>query len=91
MSSYKNLTNSPAFNKPGEGKWDVKTPSYDWDIFNGQIALQSDYPELFSTYGLLEPLTYNTLTEFRFPQANSFSIVDATGSGINNTLYIKSR
>jgi hypothetical protein len=56
MSSYRNLTNSPAFNIPGEGKWDVKTPSYDWDILNGQIALQSEHPKFFSKYGFIKDI-----------------------------------
>ena len=51
MSSYKELTNSPAYNFAGENKWDIKTPSDGWDVFDGSLLTQIDHKVLFEKIG----------------------------------------
>jgi hypothetical protein len=54
MSSYKDLTNSPAFNFTGENKWDIKTPSENWSILDGSVLLQSSHEKLFQKFGFVQ-------------------------------------
>jgi hypothetical protein len=53
MSSYKELTNSPAYNFLGENAWDIKIPSYHWIEYDGSLLLQNSYPDLFNKIGFI--------------------------------------
>ena len=89
MSSYKELTNSPAYNFAGETKWDIKTPSNGWNRPDGSVLLQSEYPKLFEKIGLIQDgpegtYTYNTSTDFVLP-ADSLKIINV----LNSDIYLK--
>jgi hypothetical protein len=62
MSSYKDLTNSPAYNFEGENKWDIKTPSNGWSLLDGSVLLQDSSPKLFEIFGSIQdnPAGYTT-------------------------------
>lgn len=80
MSSYKELTNSPAYNFVGENKWDIKTPSDNWSVFDGSILTQNDNNKLFEKIGYV----------YDFPEGQFFtsnSTVTGTSDNINAFLY----
>jgi hypothetical protein len=80
MSSYRELTNSPAYNFLGDAKWDIKTPSYDWLNFDGSILLQNSYTKLFEQIGYI--LDNPSGSTFIIPQEDT-----GTVSSINDLTY----
>jgi len=80
MSSYKELTNSPAYNFVGENKWDTKTPSNGWALADGSVFLINGNEKLFEKVGTIQDLT----------SPRSIAISSNTVSNINSLVYANS-
>jgi hypothetical protein len=80
MSSYKDLTNSPAYNFAGENKWDIKTPSNGWSLLDGSVLLQDSSPKLFEIFGSIQDNLAGYTTSFD-------SSTSGTTENINALIY----
>jgi hypothetical protein len=87
MSSYKDLTNSPAYNFAGENKWDAKTPSDGWSTLDGSILLQSSYPKLLEKIGFVEDNPTGNVVTINSAISGISSNVNAIIYGNNTFVY----